>query len=105
MNCSYCGDSTNHNGNPCPKAWIDDIKILSFEIRGIDAPGRVYSHPAYNGTLQQIVSFNVPVKLDPKVPDTRWSGLPTMFLYVDTLEEAIELARAIGKAHKEGNVD
>lgn len=82
-----------------------DVNVISFEMKDIARPGRVYSHLAHDGTDRRVVAFNEPVHLDPAVRDARWSGLPVMFLYVSGFEEALALAREIAAAHKAGNVD
>jgi hypothetical protein len=87
-------------------ADLKGITILGFEIAGIEAPGRVYSHPTNGPGDARYVAFNEPwPERMNKTPDPRWSGLPVMFLYVDGFEAALALAREIGEAHKAGNVD
>jgi hypothetical protein len=73
---------------------IDGIRVLSFEIEGIEAPGRVYAHGAHDGTRRMIVAFSPPGEM-----------YPVRFLYVDGFDSALALAREIGVAHKAGNVD
>lgn len=102
--CGVNGCACERVSGPAPEGY-PGIKVLTFEVEGIDRPGRVYSHPAHDADRpdRMVVAFNEPAPLE-EIYDTEgkpkrstlWSGMPTMFLYVHGFREALALAREIG---------